>query len=358
MEQNGEFIMIHKSQPYTRNEMVRTTFYQLPKVFFTKHSRYANLSLQAAVAFSFLQDRLNYSIRNNWCDENGAIYFIFTNEELCKTLKIKSKATVIKIKKELEKFDLLEQKRMGLNQPNRLYLLHPVVTAEDVYEISNESENEPETLEPQGSSKNELPKDKPETLEPQGSSNFELPENKPETLEPQGSSNFELYQDKEYLEDTNKIHTDTQLDFSTAKYSTQQIAQQNADLVKHLKDTLDVKACNNYLNAESIRLIKMWCNTPAQVNRFIQIILNAKNTAQQEAIANGFGDNAYLDLANENLQVKVTKWIRSYFDRIRSAENDSKKKIKNAESYLYTSMHNNFNQHMHEQLQQQENKQS
>lgn len=29
-----------------------------------------------------------------------------------------------------------------------------------------------------------------------------------------------------------------------------------------------------------------------------------------------------------------------------------------AESYLYTSMLNNFNQHMHEQLQQQENKPS
>ena len=50
---------------YNINNITRETFYQLPKVFFTKHSKYVNLSLQAAVAFSFLKDRLTYSIKNN-----------------------------------------------------------------------------------------------------------------------------------------------------------------------------------------------------------------------------------------------------------------------------------------------------
>lgn len=93
------------------------------------------MTLNAAVAFSFLKDCFKYSIKNNWIDENGDIYFIFTNQELGETLKVKSKQTVVKIKKELEAYGLLEQKRMGVNRPNRLYLLQPEVTVTDVYEI-------------------------------------------------------------------------------------------------------------------------------------------------------------------------------------------------------------------------------
>ncbi|WP_423788801.1 replication initiator protein A [Lactobacillus apis] len=44
--------------------------------FFTNHSKHEKLSLTTAVAFSFLKDRLNYSIKNNWVDGNGGIYFI------------------------------------------------------------------------------------------------------------------------------------------------------------------------------------------------------------------------------------------------------------------------------------------
>lgn len=40
---------------------------------------------------------------------------------------------IVSIKKELEKVDLLYQKRVGLNQPNRLYLGKPNATAQDVY---------------------------------------------------------------------------------------------------------------------------------------------------------------------------------------------------------------------------------
>ena len=172
----------------------------------------------------------------------------------------------------------------------------------------------------------------------------------PKTLEPSGLTEMRPYLYNTNL-DTSKIHEDTQLDFSSNKYSPHQIEQQNMDLVNHVTETMSVKAIPDFLNQASLKLIKLWCNTPAEINRFIRIILNAKNAAQQEAIDNGFGNNSYLDLQNEVLQTEVTKWLRSYFDRIRAADRDPKKRVNNAENYLYTTMRNNFNKHMHEQLQ-------
>lgn len=204
---------------------------------------------------------------------------------------------------------------MGLNQPNRLYLLHPNVTAEDVYEVNSDINKTSQSLEPQGSSKNE----------------------------------HNLY--KEYL-DTSKIHEDTQLDFSTSKYAPEQIAVQNADLKNHLDEIMDVKANTNFISHEALGVIKAWCNTPAQIERIIQIILNAKNSTAKEMIDQGFSlQSTMLGLEGEALQQEVTTWLRSYFNKIRASEQNPKKRIKNAENYLYRTMYNGFTKFAHTQLQ-------
>ncbi|WP_232188810.1 replication initiator protein A [Mammaliicoccus sciuri] len=69
---------------------------------------------------------VSLSIKNNWIDQNGDIYFIFTNENLQEVLG-KSKNTITKIKKELEEVGLLEQVKTGFNRPNKLYL-HEIET--------------------------------------------------------------------------------------------------------------------------------------------------------------------------------------------------------------------------------------
>nr|WP_252555629.1 replication initiator protein A [Staphylococcus aureus] len=38
------------------------------------------LSNDAKIAYALLKDRLELLIKNNWFDENGDIFFIFTNE--------------------------------------------------------------------------------------------------------------------------------------------------------------------------------------------------------------------------------------------------------------------------------------
>lgn len=118
-------------------EIQKEKFYQLPKVFFT-NPKYTNLSNDAKITWSILRDRLDLSIRNNWIDENGDIFFIYTNEKLKSILNISSPNKLSKIKKELTQAGLFNQIRVGLNKPNKLYIKKPEVTEADIYYISQQ----------------------------------------------------------------------------------------------------------------------------------------------------------------------------------------------------------------------------
>ena len=124
---------------YNINEIQREKFYQVPKVFFT-NPRYTSLSSEAKLAYAILRDRLNLSIKNNWIDENGDVFFIYTNENLKNILNISSPNKLSKIKKELRSADLFNQIRRGVNKPNLLYLKKPILTKEDVYQINIEED--------------------------------------------------------------------------------------------------------------------------------------------------------------------------------------------------------------------------
>ena len=115
------FIMSRKNIKNQANQ----NFYMLHKALFV-NEKYKKLSDSAKVTYAILNDRVSLSIKNNWVDDNGDIYFIFTNESLQNILD-KSKNTITKIKKELQAVGLLEQIRTGFNKPNKLYL-HDIET--------------------------------------------------------------------------------------------------------------------------------------------------------------------------------------------------------------------------------------
>lgn len=128
------------------NETYRNLYYQLPKVLFTSEF-YKTMSNDSKIAYAMLQDRCEYSIQNNWIDQDGHIYFIFTRNELMDILGCKENK-IAKIKKELKDKNLLYEKRIPpkklstgefKNYPNRLYLGKLEVSATDVYAISNAS---------------------------------------------------------------------------------------------------------------------------------------------------------------------------------------------------------------------------
>ena len=82
------------------------------------------MTTDAKVMYALLKDRFELSKINNWIDEENNIYLLYTNKQLCSILQY-GEPKIIKLKKELEKFNLIINERQGLNRPNKIYLLEP-----------------------------------------------------------------------------------------------------------------------------------------------------------------------------------------------------------------------------------------
>ena len=193
---------------YEADNVYGALFFQFPKVLMYGE-QYKHLSSDAKLAYMVLKDRLEYSLRNNWVDEEGHVYFTFTNQELENLFNCHNQK-VVKIKKELETAHLLMQKQLGFNpktkknEPNRLYLSKLDVKATDVYLRGEDSPKVSQTLDTSGNVK----------------------------------ITHYLYKDFKNI-DTNRYDIDTQkLDFSTANFSPAEIEAQNRDLVKHADEFL------------------------------------------------------------------------------------------------------------------------
>ena len=121
----GEFNKFSPSRFYTEKEEVTLRFYQVPKALF-KNPAYKGLDLGPKLMYSILRDRLDLSIKNNWKDEKGYIYLLFGGDDLLSLLEI-SKNTVTKYKRELVKYKLIIDKRLGQGKYNKIYVLKPEI---------------------------------------------------------------------------------------------------------------------------------------------------------------------------------------------------------------------------------------
>lgn len=182
------------SRDITIHQLETEKFHQVPQVFtrsiehkwdkennrvteIHRVSPYNKMSAEAKLAYGIFLSRIQLSIhsyqqgRKDYVDENGAVFMIYTVKDLMKVLD-KSKNTVIKVKKELTKFGLLREVKLGKNRPNRLYLQNVDATNQSTeYYDENDillkrvdyfgnvlyEKEETESLDNNGGSKNELP---------------------------------------------------------------------------------------------------------------------------------------------------------------------------------------------------------
>lgn len=99
-------------------------FYALPKILF-ESDRYKQMRIDTKVAYAILKDRLSLSLKNNWIDEAGYIYLVYSNANLMEILNC-SKSTLLRIKKQLLEYGLIYEVKQSNSQKgtlaNRIYL--------------------------------------------------------------------------------------------------------------------------------------------------------------------------------------------------------------------------------------------
>ncbi|EGO8900067.1 replication protein RepA [Enterococcus faecalis] len=297
------------------NETYRNLYYQLPKVLFTSEF-YKTMSNDSKIAYAMLQDRCEYSIQNNWIDQDGHIYFIFTRNELMDILGCKENK-IAKIKKELKDKNLLYEKRIPpkklptgefKNYPNRLYLGKLEVSATDVYAISNANH----TNEFSESGKNQ-PSDKHDKI----NVSFESGKNQRPEESNNTSTLFESGKNQPNLYLTNSLDTIDTIDTEKERLQQQLLLDQFSEVQE-----------NTFLNKDSLKFIAAFSNTIQEAHEQVGTIIRAKTKVEKEY---------NLVLIGEDYQEEIDKCLRRVMHKIKT---DST--VKSPKGLFYKSFYNLF----------------
>ena len=108
---------------YKLGDIDNERFYQIPKSLLI-NPKYKKVSNTSKIMYAILKDRMELSRKNGWCDDNGDIYLLFSQEEMADLLGT-TKSTIIRNMKELSDTQLIESVRQGLCKPNRIYINRP-----------------------------------------------------------------------------------------------------------------------------------------------------------------------------------------------------------------------------------------
>jgi len=116
----GELIQM-EFIPYKANECFEHLYYQIPMELFFNPKYKDKLNSDSKILYGFLLNRLALSKKNNWFDEEGNVFLIFTRKEVQEKLGLCDR-TVTKAFKQLTNAKLIYEKRQGANKPNLIYV--------------------------------------------------------------------------------------------------------------------------------------------------------------------------------------------------------------------------------------------
>ena len=97
------------------------SFYRVPKVLFTRE-QFRDLSAESKTLYGIMLDKLDLSVKNNWTDEQGRVYIIYTIEQIMRDLNCGNKKAGQLLQELEEKGGLIERKRQGLGRPNLIFV--------------------------------------------------------------------------------------------------------------------------------------------------------------------------------------------------------------------------------------------
>lgn len=111
---------------------------------------YINMSNDAKILYTLLRDRFSLSIKNKWTNDRGEIYLIYRNKDLMEIMQ-RSKPSIIKMKKELMKYNLLEEEKQvaknNADLPNLLFLKaeSDFIITDSIFQNNEETINDENT---------------------------------------------------------------------------------------------------------------------------------------------------------------------------------------------------------------------
>ena len=107
---------------------------QMPRWLFSD-PRYADMSLDAKVTYTFLLNRFQLSRRNGWVNDAGEVFVIFPRKALAKELRICEQRVTAAFRK-LAELQLIWEKRCGCGDANQIYLASVTPIDDSSYECA------------------------------------------------------------------------------------------------------------------------------------------------------------------------------------------------------------------------------
>lgn len=129
----------------TRTDIQKVCYMQMPLWLFSD-PRYAQLSLDAKVAYTFLLNRFQLSRRNGWVNEYGEVFVIFPRKELAAELRI-CEQRVTAAFRALAELNLIWEKRCGRGDANQVYLANVEPVDDPDYDACDSRTADSEVLE-------------------------------------------------------------------------------------------------------------------------------------------------------------------------------------------------------------------
>ncbi len=103
-----------------QSDIQNSQYMQLP-IWLFSDTRYAEMSLDAKICYTFLRNRFQLSRKNKWVNQAGEVFVIFPRKALAKELRICEQRVSAAFKKLVE-LELIWEKRNGRGMANHVFL--------------------------------------------------------------------------------------------------------------------------------------------------------------------------------------------------------------------------------------------
>jgi hypothetical protein len=118
----GYILMETRFSYFYGNENEQYIFLQMP-LMLLKDERFKGISDSAKILYSLFLNRTSLSAKNGWLDEEGKVYIIYTLDSVMEDMNCcRDKAS--KSMKELRNVGLTQTIRVGLGNPNIIYVMN------------------------------------------------------------------------------------------------------------------------------------------------------------------------------------------------------------------------------------------